>query len=236
MNENEIQAAREQAPVSRAALAQRQESAYMKGYDERMKSGLEWSDGGPSQRLDVAAEVATAKVGAYQELDQLGAFLDNKLGGDEGSDLAPFRPLSPEVEDAFERASYLAGRWSKSGVAMDALLEAVEDHQYSRDTVGSIHAVNPQEAAFGYTWATRQSAEAGLIGIDRTTEERAAAALSTDRPGVAPLSPAMQESAETARRLLDAQRGTGRSSAGAEARPYRPPASTERSRSSDQSR
>jgi hypothetical protein len=236
MNENEIQAAREQAPASRAALAQRQESAYMKGYDERMKSGLEWSDGGPSQRLDVAAEVATAKVGAYQELDQLGAFLGNELGDDEGSDLAPFRPLSPEVEDAFERASYLAGRWSKSGVAMDALLEAVEDHQYSRDTVGSIHAVNPQEAAFGYTWAARQSAEAGLIGIDRTAEERAAASLSTDRPSAAPLSPAMQERAETARRGLDAQRGTGRSSASVVARPYRPPAATDQTRSTDQSR
>jgi hypothetical protein len=185
----------------------------------------------------VAAEVATAKLGAYQELDQLGAFLDNELGSDEGSDLAAFRPLSPEVEDAFERASYLAGRWSKSGVAMDALLEAVEDHQYSRDTVGSIHAVSPQEAAFGYTWAARQCAEAGLIGTDRTEGERAAASLSTDQPNVAPLSPAMQESAETARRLLDAQTGMGRSSTSArDARPYRPAAVANNSPSNDRSR
>jgi hypothetical protein len=186
--------------TDRPGLRARMEDAYLAGYDERIRSGLAWSDAvDNTERNAVGDNVLAGKRAAYVELDALTATLRAELP----DGLARFNdpsvdeePLTSNASVALERSAHLAGRWGGVDAGLDGALARIENQVLEVPQVESIHAGDSRDAWFEYRQDRVDAARAALPQIERHAAERS--------PGVSAADP---ESTDERKTVLERMRG-----------------------------
>ncbi len=203
----------------RADLTRRVFSAYAYGYEARLRSGNEWLAADPDGRTVIEANMLAAKVEAYTALDRVNETVTAEVDSEEqfrDPDTFALRFIFGRLDEALVDAASLAGRWEGTDPVIDQQLHALHYGTMGLDAAPQLADIDIREVRFRFSDQTLRGGEAGLVGMTRAQNERAAGALASAANA------ATNDGLDDVRNVLQAQRGTGLATSAGERR-YEPP-------------
>lgn len=202
-------------------LGRRTFNAYTEGYAGRLRSGMEWLQATPAERVVMEANTLAMRVEAYSELDRINADVEADVDGVErlhDPDTFAQRFVTERVDGGLERAAYLAGRWADQDPVIAGQLDRLRSTLTDVAAAPAVDDHDMREVRFGFSDQMLRGGDAGVLGMARAQNERAA--------GV--LAPAANAAAgsdlDAVRNVLRAQHGATRGAGSGAERRYETPA------------
>lgn len=200
-------------------LQYRVDRAYSEGYRSRLRSGEEWLNESTAGRTTIEANTLAARVEAYGALDQINDTVASEFDFDDqlrDPDTYAQQFLPYRVDVALVDAGFIAGRWSGTDPVIDSQLDVLASRTAAIDAAPQVTDQNVLEVRFGFDDQTLRAGDAGLVGMTRAQTEKAAVALAASANAAA------RDGLDDVRNVLQAQRGSGRTTTAGERR-YEPP-------------